>query len=155
MKKPIVVSLLLLALTACSSLSQTTPAPAWTLTAVPTQSAALAQTSTPLLPTETPDIIAELAPEGEPASEWKGIPIMPDAIAGEGDEESYVFTIQATPQQVQEYYVKELGKLGWELNARGAGSNSSLMLIFTDNTTETLTVSILVKGSEVLVLLVK
>ncbi len=157
MKKPIAVSLLFLALTACSGLSQPTqvPVPTWTLTPFPTPTATPAPTSTLPPPTATPDIIAELMPEGEPASEWKGIPIMPEALAGEGDEQSYVFTVQATSQQVQEYYQRELGKRGWQLNARGAGSNASLMLIFMDNTSTMLTVSILVKGDGSLVLLVK
>ncbi len=157
MKKLIVFSLLVLALTACSGLSQPTPAPAptQTLTPFPEPTATPAPTSTLPPPTETPDLVAELMPEGEPASEWKGIPIMPEALAGEGDEESYVFTVQATSQQVQEYYQRELGKLGWQLSARGAGSNASLMLIFLDNTSTMLTVSILVKGDGSLVLLVK
>jgi hypothetical protein len=153
-KKPIVAILFLftLVLAACSNFIQPNPTvtPTLTLTAVPT----LALTNTPLPSTETPDAVAALVPEGQPASEWNGIPIMPDAIAGEGDEESYVFTIKATPQQVQEYYQLELGKLGWQPFATGNG-DSSLMLMFTNNASATLTVSIIAKGDEVLVLLVK
>ncbi len=151
MKKFIAAALLLLALPGCSGLSQPTPTP------VPTNTSTLfpTVTSAPLLPTETPDLVSQLAPQGEPVSEWKGIPIMPDAIAGEGDDESYVFTVRATTQQVQEYYERELGKLGWELSSRGAGSNSSLMLVFVDSTLETIMVSIIVKGEECLVVLVK
>jgi hypothetical protein len=111
-------------------------------------------TETPLLPTETPDIVSALAPEGTPASEWQGIPIMPGAIAGDGDEESYVFTIRATPPQIQKYYQSELGKLGWQSSAQGEGE-SSLMLIFTKGDSTTFTVNILAKGEESLVLLVK
>jgi hypothetical protein len=79
---------------------------------------------------------------------------MPDAIAGEGDAEGYVFTIRATPQQVQEYYQLELGKLGWQFFAEGQGE-ASLMLIFMNDAAETLSVSILTRGNESLVLLVK
>jgi hypothetical protein len=79
---------------------------------------------------------------------------MPEAIAGEGDEESYVFTIKATPQQVQEYYQLELGKLGWQPFSTDNG-DSSLMLMFTNNASATLTISIIAKGDQVLVLLVK
>ncbi|HSA99894.1 MAG TPA: hypothetical protein VLE49_04535 [Anaerolineales bacterium] len=157
MKNPIVATLLLpaLALAACSGLAQSTPTPVptWTFTAVPT--ATPAPTSTPLPPTETPDVASGLAPEGMPASEWQGIPIMPGAIAGEGDEEGYVFTVKATAQQVQEYYNLELGKLGWHVLAQTEGKSTSLMLIFTNDTSETLTVSIIAKGAESLVLLVK
>jgi hypothetical protein len=146
------LSLLILVLAACSSFRQPSPiaVPTITLTILPT----LAPTITFLSPTETPDAVSSLIPEGQPASEWNGIPIMPEAIAGEGDEESYVFTIKATPQQVQEYYQLELGKLGWQPFATGDG-NSSLMLMFTNNASATLTISIIAKGDQVLVLLVK
>jgi hypothetical protein len=146
-----------LVLTACSGLSQpaATPAPARTFTPLSALTATLAPTSTSLPPTEVPDVVSELAPEGEPATEWERIPIMPGAIAGGGDEESYVFTIQATPVQVQEYYRLELGRRGWWLLARGEGNTSSPMLVFTNNASETLTVSIMVEDDKALVLLVK
>jgi hypothetical protein len=79
---------------------------------------------------------------------------MPEAITGEGDEESYVFTVKATPQQVQDYYQVELGKLGWQLATTG-GEASSLTLTFYDPASATLTISILSKGEQVLVLLVR
>jgi hypothetical protein len=79
------------------------------------------------LPSETPDIVSVRVLEGQPASEWKGIPIMPGAVAGEGDEEGYVFTIRATPQQVQDYYQLELGKLGWPSLAQGDGESSTML----------------------------
>jgi len=77
---------------------------------------------------------------------------MPGAITGEGDQDGYVFTIKATPQQIQDYYQLELGKLGWQPMATGDG-NSSTMLIFTKNGSTTLSVSIITKGDEALVLL--
>lgn len=145
--------LLILFLTACSNRIQTTPTtvPTLTLTVVPT----LKPTDTSLPPTEKAEAGSALVPEGQPAAEWNGIPIMPDALAGEGDEESYVFTVKATPQQVQEYYQLELGKLGWQPFSTGDGSSSSLMLMFTNNTSATLTISVIAKGDEALVLLVK
>jgi len=152
-KKLIAAILLLLipVLTACSSFAQPTPTaiPTLTFTVIP-----IMPTNTPLSPTETPDAVSALVPEGQPASEWDGIPIMPEAIAGEGDAESYVFTVKATPQQVQDYYQTELAKLGWQPFATGNG-DSALMLMFTNNASATLTVSIVAKGDEVLVLLVK
>jgi len=79
---------------------------------------------------------------------------MAGAIAGEGDEESYVFTIQATPQQVQEFYELELLKLGWQSFAQ-EDRDSSMMLMFMKDSAETLMISILSKDDETLVLLVK
>ncbi len=148
MKSPSVACLLLLALilTACSSFAQPTPTPTptGTFTAVPTRTATRAPTHTPSPPTETPAT----------ASEWNGIPIMPGAVAGDGDEESYVFTIRATSQQIQEYYELELGKLGWQLSAQ-EDDDASLLLIFINDASATLTVSIIAKGDAALVLLVK
>jgi hypothetical protein len=147
-KRFMVVCLLLpvLILTACSSFAQptATPIPTPTFTAVPTLTATPTPTSTPLPPTETPAV----------ASEWEEIPIMPGAVAGDGDEEGYVFTIQATPQQIQEYYELELDKLGWISSVQEAGDNS-LILTFTNDASVMLTVSIIAKGDEALVLLVK
>jgi hypothetical protein len=147
-KKPIAASLLLLmlVLAACSNPIQPNPAAMPILTF--TVAATLAPANTSLQLTDTPNT------EGQAASEWNGIPIMPNAIAGEGDEESYVFTVKATPQQVQEYYRLELGKLGWQPSDAGDGDSSS-MLMFTNNDSATLTVSIMAKGDEVLVLLSK
>lgn len=148
MKSPSAACLLLLALilTACSSFAQPTPTPTptGTFTAVPTRTATRTPTHTPSSPTETPAT----------ASEWNGIPIMPGAVAGDGDEESYVFTIQTTPQEVQEYYELELGKLGWQLSAQ-EDDDVSLLLIFINDVPATLTVSIIARGDEALVLLVK
>ena len=142
MKKIIAAPLILLTLIACSSNVQPTPA----VTEVPTQVESITPVPMPLSPSQTP--------ESQPTAEWKGIPIMPGAIAGEGDEEGYVFTIRATAQLVQEYYQLELGKLGWQPSAQES-SDSSLILSFSDSTSATMHISILSKGNQVLVLLVK
>jgi len=146
-KKSIAVSLLLLSLAACSRFAPPTPTvvPTLTFTAIPALTATLAPTNTPLPSTATP--------VGQPASEWNGIPVMPGAITGEGDGESYVFTIKATPQQIQDYYQLELGKLGWQPFAQEGGDSS--MLTFMNDASETLTVNIIAKGDEALVLLMK
>lgn len=146
MKKFIVATLLclMLLLTACSNARE--PNSAVTPTSAPTNN---------LLPaSKTPDVVASLVPEGQPASEWNGIPIMPGATAGEGDAESYVFTIRAMPQQVQEYYQLALGKLGWQPFAT-ENKDASRMLMFTNDASATLTVTILTKGDQTLVLLAK
>ena len=149
MKKVIIASLLFsaLALPACSSLAQPLPTagPTSTFSAIFAPTATLSLTNTPLPPTKTP--------EGQPTSEWNGIPIMAGAVTGEGEQEGYVFTIKASPQQIQEYYQLELDKLGWQPFA--GGDEDSSMLVFMNNASETLTISIIAKGDEALVLLVK
>jgi len=53
-------------------------------------------------------------PEGTPLSEWNGVPIMPQATTGEEfNEITYSFKVNATVQEVVEYYKTELVKLGW------------------------------------------
>jgi hypothetical protein len=151
-KKPIAasLSLLILILAACSNFRQPRPTANATLTL--TFLPSLAPMSTSVSPADTPEAVSSLIPEGQLVSEWNGIPIMPDAITGEGDQESYVFTVKATPQQVQEYYQLELAKLGWQAIATGDGDSS---LTFTNNASTTLTISMIAKGDQVLVLLVK
>ena len=142
MKKLITASLLALTFGACSNAIESTPA----VTAIPTLVVTVAPTPSSLPPTTTHEVPS--------AAEWNGIPIMPGASAGEGDEEGYVFTIKATPQQVQEYYQLELEKRGWQSVSQDT-SASSLILIFMDSASATLTINILSKGDEVLVLLAK
>lgn len=141
-KKILAASLILLSLSACSGTAQ----PAVIASAVLSQTVTVAPTSSPLPPSQTP--------KPQPASEWQGLPIMPGAIAGEGDEEGYVFTVKATPQEVQEYYQRELGRLGWQLSAQ-ENTGSSMMLSFMDSDSATLTISVLSNGEQALVLLAK
>jgi hypothetical protein len=147
-KKRIAVNFLLLTLVACSSVIKPIPAEILTFTAVPTRTATILPTVTLLPSGETPDVISELA------SEWNGVPIMPGEIAGEGDQDGYVFTIEATPQTVQEYYQLELGNLGWQLLSQEA-DDSSILLMFVNGASETLTIHVIAKDGEALVLLVK
>jgi len=135
--------LLLLVLAACSNPAQPSSTAIPTLMLPPVSSLTPANPSLPL---------TETVSEGKPASEWKGIPIMPGATSGEGDEEGYVFTVKATPQQVQDYYQMELGKLGWQLSSR-SDDGSSLVLLFMNSASSILTVSVLAKQDKVLVLL--
>lgn len=146
MKIIIAASLFILMLSSCSEPVQLTS----TATAIPTLVATVTRIPSPS-PSPVP---ATESPQTQSASEWNGIPIMPGAIAGEGDEEGYVFTIHATPAQVQEYYHLELEKLGWQLSSQEDG-DSSMTLLFMNNTSATLTVSIVSKGDQALVLLVK
>jgi hypothetical protein len=151
---------LLLILAGCSSVVQptVTPIPTFTFTPQPTVKATStvtpAPTDTPLPPTNTPDVIAALLPKGQPATKWSAIPIMPGAIAGDGDAGSYRFTIQASREDVQNYYEKELSRLGWNFLATGEGDSGAVILIFTGNG-GTLSVSMIPNGDQFIVMFVK
>lgn len=54
-----------------------------------------------------------LNPQGTPVQEWRGVPVMPQAIAGQEFGDSYSFKVNATVQEIQDYYDQELTALGW------------------------------------------
>lgn len=137
--KTIVLLLLVTILTACTSFSPQptetskptdTSLPTATNTPVPTDTPTIVPSQTPIPATETPSVPVLPIPSGKPASEWQGIPIMSNAIAGEGDGTGYTFIIQASADEIQNFYEKELSKLGWNLFASGAGTTDAVILIF-------------------------
>lgn len=160
--KMTLLSVLAVALAACGLFTPeptATPIPSPTKTALPTLTSTPWPTNTPIPtpvpPTETPSTPALQMPTGKPASEWEGIPIMPDAIAGEGDSEGYSFTIDASLEEVQTFYETKLAKLGWSSFASGQGTTGAVMLIFMKGT-DVLSVSIIPQADGILyVLLVK
>jgi hypothetical protein len=79
---------------------------------------------------------------------------MPGAIAGEGDAGGYRFTIQASPEEIQAYYEKELPKLGWSFLATGKGDSGAVILIFSGGSGP-LRMSMIPNGDQYIVMLVK
>jgi hypothetical protein len=65
--------------------------------------------------TNMPDIGNVLDPQGAPLQEWKGIPIMSQATAGQEFPESNIYSFKAnvTSQEVQNFYTEKLTALGW------------------------------------------
>ena len=57
-----------------------------------------------------------LNPQGAPVEEWKGIPIMPQATAGQefSENNTYSFRANVTAQEVQDFYKEKLTALGWK-----------------------------------------
>ena len=54
-------------------------------------------------------------PQGTPAQEWQGIPIMPQATTGQefSDNDTYSFKANVTTTEVQDFYEERLTTLGW------------------------------------------
>ena len=145
--KAILLSVLVIALASCNTFApQPTKTPTPTETSVPTSTytpePTTTPTETPIPPTDTPSAPVLPMPSGKPSSEWEGIPVMPKAIAGEGDNKGYSFTINASPDEIQKFYEQELGKLGWNMFASGQGATNTILLIFMKDT-GTLSVSII------------
>ena len=105
------------------------------------------------LPSVIPDI--ELFnPEGTPVSEWNGIPIMPQATAGEEfkDSNTYSFKVNAAIKEAQDFYNTELPKLGWSSSySMPANDIATIMGFQKDN--DLLTVSITNVNETVVVVL--
>jgi hypothetical protein len=169
MKNPgatLLCSILILGMASCNTFAPQpteTPAPTETRppTATPTREPThtpeptSAPTKTPVPPTETPSEPVLPLPSGNPLSEWDGIPIMPNAIAGEGDGKGYAFTINASPEDIEEFYARELTKLGWILFVSGQGESNTLIMVFAKDSA-TLSVSIIpLSDGNTYVLLVK
>ena len=62
-----------------------------------------------------PDFGNIFNPEGTPVQEWKGIPVMPQATAGQefAENNTYSFRVTATAKEVQDFYNGQLEPLGW------------------------------------------
>jgi len=82
-------------------------------------------------------------PQGTPVTEWNGIPIMPQATAGqEFDSTTYSFKASATAKEAQEFYKAQLTNLGWtESFSMPGGTEAALMLFQKDDKTLTITVA--------------
>jgi hypothetical protein len=79
---------------------------------------------------------------------------MPKAIAGSGDQISYSYTIQASPEQIQNFYDRAMPKAGWQPFAVGSGTSGNLMLMYQKSDAIT-TISVIVQGEVTLVMIIQ
>ena len=106
----------------------TTSIPFETLQAV---SSALPMETLQALPSSMPDFGNMFNPQGEPVAEWNGIPIMPQATAGqEHDTSNYSFKFSGTVKEAQDFYNTELVKLGWSSMFSMPGDANGAILAF-------------------------
>jgi len=106
------------------------------------------------LPSAMPDVGQYLDPVGTPDAQWNEIPIMPQASSGQQFSESvYSFKVDASVDDVQNFYKDGLTTLGWsqELSAQG-GSDGGLMFFTKDTSLLTITISSADQGGLVVVL---
>jgi hypothetical protein len=84
--------------------------PAETLQALPSAVPTLEALASAL-----PDFGNMFNPQGTPVQEWNGIPIMPQATAGQefSENNSYSFKAPVTAKEVQDFYNERLTALGW------------------------------------------
>src|SRR5690349_10333768 len=67
------------------------------------------------LASSLPDFGNMFDPQGAPVQEWRGIPILPQAIAGQefSENNTYSFKANVTAKEVQDFYNEKLASLGW------------------------------------------
>ena len=131
--------------------SLATAMPVETLRALTTQ---IPVSTLQALPSEMPDFEGFFNPEGTPVSQWNGIPIMPQATAGQEfkDNNTYSFKVDATVKEAQDFYNTQLTTLGWTSSFSMPGNDAVAVQLFQkDNDLLTVTISE-VSGSVVVVL---
>jgi hypothetical protein len=79
-------------------------------------------------------------PQSPPLSEWKGIPVMPQAIAGEESQGMYVFKIDAASQEIQDFYNAQLPDLGWETTVSLPMEGTAILLFTKGNQVLSITI---------------
>lgn len=113
--------------------------PIETLQALPS---ALPQETIEAIASEMPDFGNMFDPQGEPVSEWKDIPIMTQATAGqEHDANNYSFKFTGTTQEAVDFYNAEMVKLGWSsMFSMPGDANGALLSFQKGNTILTITI---------------
>jgi hypothetical protein len=135
------------------SLATSMPDMASTIEAAATSMPDLAAT-VEVVGTDLPDIGQMFDPQGEPVSEWNGIPIMPQATDGQEfvDADSYSFKTSVAVEEVQAFYNDELPKLGWSSAFSVPGSADGAVMLFSkDSNSLTITITV-TDGATVVVL---
>ena len=70
-------------------------------------------------------------PEGQPSTEWKNIPIMPEAIQGAAmDNGTYAFTIAVSPAEIQAHYEMIMPGKGYEHVITSVAQDGTTIMIF-------------------------
>ncbi|MFT3893819.1 MAG: hypothetical protein QM730_19485 [Anaerolineales bacterium] len=129
-----------------------TAIPIETLQALPS---ALPQETLQAVASEMPDFNSMFNPQGTPVSEWNGIPVMPQASAGqEADANNYSFKFTGTTQEAVDFYNAEMVKLGWTSMFSMPGNNNGAVLAFQKDST-VLTITIVTTDADTVVVLTK
>ncbi len=94
------------------------------------------------IPSEIAQIGNYFDPQGTPVAEWNGIPIMPQATAGqEFDASNYSFKFTGTVKEAADFYNGNLGTAGWSPMVTSSDDQSALLVYQQDNKFLTITVT--------------
>jgi len=94
------------------------------------------------LPSMLPEVGNYFNPTGTPVDEWNGIPVMPQATAGEEfGESTYSYTVPVTAKDVQAFYNQKMEELGWSSPFGFQASEEGGIMIF-QNDSDFVTITI-------------
>ena len=116
--------------------------------------ASTAEAMASAIPSGIPDVSKYLNPQGQPTSDWNGVPIMTQASAGEEfDKSTYSYRLSGvTAQDIQAFYNDKLKTLGWTSPFSAQGGSSGGLMFFTKET-QVLTITITPADQDMVVLL--
>jgi hypothetical protein len=124
--------------------------PIETLQALPS---AIPQETLQAVASEMPDFGNMFNPQGEPVAEWKGIPIMSQASAGqEHDANNYSFKFTGTTKEAMDFYNAEMVKLGWSSMFSMPGDANGAILVF-ESGDQLLTITVVTTDADTVVVL--
>jgi hypothetical protein len=94
------------------------------------------------LPTQFSQVGDYFNPQGAPVAEWNGIPIMPQATAGqEFDANNYSFKYTGSPKEASEFYSDTLGPAGWSPMVTSSDDQGGLLIYSKDSAFLTITIT--------------
>lgn len=94
------------------------------------------------LPSEIAQIGNYFDPQGTPVSEWNGLPIMPQATAGqEFDANNYSFRYSGTVKDAADFYNSALTEAGWSPMVTTSEEQGALLVYSKDDKFLTITVT--------------
>lgn len=99
------------------------------------------------LPSEIAQFGNYFDPQGTPVAEWNGIPIMPQATAGqEFDANNYSFKFTGTAKEAADFYNSNLTTTGWSSMVTTSDEQGALLVYSKEDKFLTVTVSSMEDG---------
>lgn len=106
------------------------------------------------IPSGLPDVTQYLNPQGKPATEWNGVPIMPQATAGqEFSKTTYSYRVSGVDANaIQSFYSDKLKAQGWTSPFSVQGGGAGGVMLFTKQS-QVLSITITKVDQDLVVLL--
>ncbi len=106
------------------------------------------------IPSGLPDVTQYLNPQGKPVSDWNGVPIMPQATAGqEFSKSTYSYRVSGVDANtIQGFYNDKLKAQGWTSPFSVQGGGTGGVMLFTKQS-QVLSITITKVDQDLVVLL--